>query len=345
MTHPHDHWRGAAPHFTERLAEHPDDPALCYLHAQALMLQVKGHIEPLERYAPYYAPDKATLDLRASTTTVFASRNASLQRVTVLGKSKGTVWVGENCSLSNVLINSESSFSTIVFGPNTDLRDCVIQMIGGRTALIVGSGTTIPQGNFLVQEDRAYILIGDDCMFSNGVAARTSDSHGIYDVKTRARINHGKPIVIHNHVWVGRSVNINKGTVIESDAVVGQGAITSGLMRGAAIHAGHPAKPLREGVTWDRTMAESLDECLVVHPSRTRQWNHIRTCEQIDSYAHQPIEGLEPLHAASRMLAASLSDDVVSGYVTSLNYSSRSHDAKLCEDAHGLRRRSTFSKA
>ncbi len=326
-----------APNLFSWLADRNSGDQARYVMAQILALQVHGHVEPVECYGAFESPGKPVLDRRNSTMACFAAPGARLANVTLFGKSQGQIWFGSDAQVRNLLVNSESSFATIVIGPNTEITDCVLQFSSGRTALVISSGTTIPNGNFLVSEDWNHIVVGDDCMLSSGIAARTSDSHSIFDTVTRTRINFGRPILLHRHVWVGRSVIMNKGTVVGPDAVIGQGAITSGSLTGGTIHAGHPAKPLRENVTWDRTSAATLDEAEVIQPSRKRQWNHIRTCQRIDGYGSQPFDGLPLLHVLSRLLAATADDARVMDLLSALKTANALDDLIRCAEAHKLR--------
>jgi acetyltransferase-like isoleucine patch superfamily enzyme len=328
-----------APKLCARIAAESADPAWNYLWCQILTLQVLGTMQPFAEYAALQEPDRAILDPRQSTATAFTAGPVDMKRICLLGRSKGCLFIGENARLSNVLINTEGAFGVIVLGPNTSLSDVVIQM-AGHTALIITSGTSMPKGNILVQEQGTYILIGDDCMFSNNVSMRTSDSHGIYDRETRMRINPGKPIIVHNHVWVGRHVTMNKGTIVETDAVVGQGALTTGLLKGATIHAGHPAKALRSNIWWDRTTFDSMDHPAVVtpHKSRTRAWNHLHLLDRIKSLGTTPLDGSSTMDALSRILATDIDDAILNSHHAQVLSERGGDEANLLLEAHTLRK-------
>ncbi|SDB74755.1 acyltransferase [Belnapia rosea] len=306
--------REAAPNLLRKISENRTEPRWRYISAQVILLQVRGHIQPVHEYAILNDLDKSALDRRNSDANIFAAGSYDLEKMTLLGNTKADVFIGENAKLKNILIEGTSGRGTIVFGPNVDVSNLVLQ-ISGNGSLVISSGTTMPIPNILIQEEDNYVVIGDDCMFSNNVAIRTSDSHGIYDCKTRQRINQGRPVVIHNHVWVGRHVNINKGTEIGANSVVGQNAVTSGFLRGGAIHAGHPAKPIKEDIWWDRTMSASMDEAMVVHPSRSHMWLHINGCKRIDSYVSQPLSGSHITEVISRVLCAGTSEKILEEYL------------------------------
>jgi carbonic anhydrase/acetyltransferase-like protein (isoleucine patch superfamily) len=231
-----------------------------YLVAQILALEVGASVEPLESYRSFSSDNKGVLDLRESTFQCYAVGTPALNKVTVLGKSRGELWIGSGAKLTNVLINAGDSYFTIVIGPCCDLVDCVIQAGSGTTYLVLGAGVTMPKGKIVVQEDRQYVSAGDDCMFSNDVAIRTSDSHSIFDRETGARINLARPVRIGQHVWLGRHTSVNKGATIGDHVVLGQGSIASGSLEPCSIYAGIPAKLVRSDVTWSRYLAPNYEQ-------------------------------------------------------------------------------------
>jgi acetyltransferase-like isoleucine patch superfamily enzyme len=327
-----------APNLTRWCYADLEEASRNYIRQQILALQVAAHLEPIEHYLSFSPNDKSVVDTRDCDTSCFASRSVNIKGAVTFRKGRAHIWFGENCRVKNLHINSDLVRCNIIIGPNTEIDDLAIQCGPGAAGVVIASGTTIPNGNFLLQERDGYVLIGDDCMFSTGVSARTTDSHGIYDTVSRQRVNQGRPIIVHRHVWVGREVTLGKGSEIGPNAIIGQGAFTSGLLKGGHIHVGQPARPLQGNRTWDRTQAETLDEAETVHPSRARQWNHIRTCEKIDAYGQQSLIGVSRLHAISRILASNFEDTIVSDFVEVLQSGGDTEGAALCAEAHAARR-------
>ena len=80
---------------------------------------------------------------------------------------------------------------------------------------------------------------------------RTGDSHSILDMDGK-RINGARDIKIHDRVWLGHRVVVNKGCEIQSDTVVGANAVvTKSIERSNVIVAGCPARVIKENVSWD----------------------------------------------------------------------------------------------
>lgn len=101
-------------------------------------------------------------------------------------------------------------------------------------------------------DEGSSITINEDCMFSNGIQIRSTDSHSIID-STGKRINYAEDITIGEHCWIGLGCIILKGTTIAPHTVVAAGSIcTTEYHKGNCIIAGNPAKVVKENIDWDR---------------------------------------------------------------------------------------------
>lgn len=81
--------------------------------------------------------------------------------------------------------------------------------------------------NIIAGEEKD-IIIGDNCMISFGSWIRNTDPHLVYDSSTYCRINPSKSVLIGDHVWIGQSCIILKGTVVGSGSILGAGSVVSG---------------------------------------------------------------------------------------------------------------------
>ena len=61
-----------------------------------------------------------------------------------------------------------------------------------------------------------------------------------------------RTIKIGNHVWIGTSAIILKGSVIRENSIVAAGAIVSGEFPPNSVIAGNPAKVVKKNVVWQR---------------------------------------------------------------------------------------------
>ena len=89
-------------------------------------------------------------------------------------------------------------------------------------------------------------------MFSNHIIIQTSDSHAIIELSTNKRTNPAKDIQIGNHVWIGLSCRILRGSTIGDNSIIGSGSIVTKKIPQNVTAVGSPAKVVRDGITWSR---------------------------------------------------------------------------------------------
>lgn len=103
-----------------------------------------------------------------------------------------------------------------------------------------------------VLSEQGHIFIGSDGLFSFGIWLRNADPHLIYSAETMKRINPTKSIYIGDHVWLGQSDMILKGTEIGSGSIIGAMSLLSGkTVPSNTCWGGNPAKLVRTGVFWE----------------------------------------------------------------------------------------------
>lgn len=191
---------------------------------------------------------------------IFLAEGVVLKNLKI--SSVGEVWVfiGKDAHLTNCEIACHAEATVFYAGFDCRLDGLFVHAYGKVGAVALAPGVTSQGGcNFCIQEN-SYLLIGDDSMLSTNVFVRTSDSHGIYEAGSGLRINLPAPVVLQRRVWVSRACSLNKGTVVGDGAVLGQGSIANGWLRGGCIHAGAPATMVKENIVWDRRTAGSLAE-------------------------------------------------------------------------------------
>lgn len=106
--------------------------------------------------------------------------------------------------------------------------------------------------NIIVMEDNTSVTIGKNCMFSWGIYLFASDTHTIYDAKTKKLLNWGKEIIIGDNVWVAMDCTVLKNSFIAKNCVVGASAVVAGkFTEENCVIAGNPAKVVKRGVAWD----------------------------------------------------------------------------------------------
>ena len=126
-------------------------------------------------------------------------------------------------------------------------------MEGNDIRITVGEKTTFTHHVHVnAQENGSSITIGKDCMFSNNIIIRTSDSHPIYNSLTGERTNPAKNVVIEDHVWVAPKSTIMKGVTIGSGTIIGSDTLVTKDVPSTVLAVGHPAKVVKENIKWTR---------------------------------------------------------------------------------------------
>lgn len=99
--------------------------------------------------------------------------------------------------------------------------------------------------------DLKHLFIGNNCLFSFDIWVRNADPHLIYDSATRKRLNQTKSIFVGDHVWIGQSAMILKGSKIDSGCIIGAKSVVTGPVSHNSVWVGNPIRKVRESVFWD----------------------------------------------------------------------------------------------
>jgi acetyltransferase-like isoleucine patch superfamily enzyme len=158
--------------------------------------------------------------------------------------------IGRGAILSKTRIFMKGDFHTLEIGENCRCEGGSFHFEDQGCIIHLGKSVILATAHLAVTEPGRRILIGNDCIFGNGLEIRTGDSHSIVDIATGKRINFAKDVTIGNHVWVGAHAKLLKGTVIGDGSIVGTGSIVSGRIGSNRIVSGAPAITLMSNVTW-----------------------------------------------------------------------------------------------
>ncbi|MDP9938456.1 acyltransferase [Ectopseudomonas alcaliphila] len=184
------------------------------------------------------------------------STERAMKRVTLkLGGKNNRIVFGEHVLIGDCEIRLDGDNNLIEVGDHVRFKfgKIYLRHTSGQH-IRIGAGTTV-EGAYLLVDEAASITIGADCMFSTDINIRTGDKHSILDADTGERINVAQDINIADRVWLGRSVQVLKGTVLRSETVVGTCSLVSGSFdEGNCVLAGVPARIVRRGIRWDREL-------------------------------------------------------------------------------------------
>ena len=164
---------------------------------------------------------------------------------------------------NNVLYIEEGALirncNILIRGNNNKLsigKDCVIEnsqiiLDNENGEIAIGKNTSV--GKLLLVSLEPYkITIGENCMISYDTEIRKTDSHMIYSIETKKRINYGKEVKIGNNVWIGARAMVLKGVEIGNDSIIAAGSIVNKSINSNTIAAGIPAKEVKNKIYWTR---------------------------------------------------------------------------------------------
>lgn len=159
----------------------------------------------------------------------------------------------DNEFLGKILVNIWGNENKILIHPSVVVDEEIrIFIEGNKNIVSIGENTTVVQMAISMAEDGHRVSIGRDCMISSRVEFLTSDFHSILDRETGVRLNPGANILVEDHVWIGRNVQILKGAIIRTGSVVATGALVSAEIPRNVVSCGKTV--LRTDVFWKRDL-------------------------------------------------------------------------------------------
>lgn len=170
--------------------------------------------------------------------------------------SNNEVEIAENCKITNCSIFVIGNDNAISLNERVSAVCTSFHMEGNKNRVEIGKETSIHGREsglieFVLEEGTA-IIIGEDCMISNGVSFRSSDSHSILNEKGE-RINPAGSILISDHVWIGMRSIVLKNTKFHNNCIVGAGSVCNkDYKKENCVIAGNPAKIVNEDMNWSR---------------------------------------------------------------------------------------------
>lgn len=179
-----------------------------------------------------------------------------LKKVTIkISGENNTLRIGGNCRIQNCEIRLKGKNNKILIGDDVVFKSGKIYLVGGEgQEITIGNGTTV-EGAYLLSDENASIIIGEDCMLATDILIRTGDKHSIVELESGKRVNYSESIMLGKHVWLGRSVQLLKGTSLPDNTIVGTGSlVTKRFADKYTVIAGVPAKVVKHNVNWSREL-------------------------------------------------------------------------------------------
>lgn len=184
----------------------------------------------------------------------------------ISGKGSGnTIRIGNSSGPSLVRISIFGNGNVVDIAPPRSLKNLHI-IVGSHVPahsarLIVGEGMSAESDCklFLMNPENS-ITIGNDCMFSNQIIVRSSESpHLIFDLASGEYLDQEGHVLVGDHVWIGERAYLTKRARIGSGSIVAAcGVVTRAFSEDNVLLAGNPAEVKRRSIRWERN-AHHLD--------------------------------------------------------------------------------------
>jgi len=132
----------------------------------------------------------------------------------------------------------------------------IVSIRGNNQQLKIGENFSLGGMEIQMNDGDESVTIGNDCLFSWGIKARTSDGHSVIDEESGIAINLPKNIIFHDRIWVSEDVKILKGVIIPSDVIIASFSVVTkpfGSEDSGSIIGGFPAKVIKRNVKWHRS--------------------------------------------------------------------------------------------
>lgn len=169
----------------------------------------------------------------------------------VYGDNNRIVFAESIYGICNVMINIFGNNNLIQIGKNFATDGLCFSIEDDNNKIILGENCHGGENSELAAIEGTNIVLGGDCMLSANITVRTGDSHSVLNAQSKQRINPSKSVVIGEHVWIGNTVLIFKGTEVGSHSVIAGGSVVTGKkFPENCIIGGNPAKIVKENIDW-----------------------------------------------------------------------------------------------
>ena len=168
---------------------------------------------------------------------------ASMREIRLEPSSQGNVLVfcGDSKAFGRYVIFGSGNV-LIMIGSGLGRHPVNVHLFSSNHVFYFGTQSTSNTATFECGIDGSSIIVGEDCMFSSGIHARTHDHHSIVDMDTGASINPPGDIIFEPHVWVGQDAVIMKNVRVGFGAVIATRAVVTRDVPRQSIVGGVPAK-------------------------------------------------------------------------------------------------------
>jgi acetyltransferase-like isoleucine patch superfamily enzyme len=213
--------------------------------------QINWHLKPkLHRAHVFLKSKKVKKRICGTGNIINGFRTSGKSSIKVQGNNNEVI-AAKSLISNSITINITGSDNIVEFGENVIIEKLNIHISGQNCKFYIGEDSYVAYSEIIIGESGTRVVIGNQCMIASGVEIRTTDSHGIFDLKSGDCINRGNDVVVESHVWLANGVLLLKGAIIPTGSIIGaRSIVTKKLDHENAIYAGCPAKMIRSSVVW-----------------------------------------------------------------------------------------------
>lgn len=172
-------------------------------------------------------------------------------KIKVYGDNNIVVFAESAFAIHNITIQIYGNNNLIQIGANFASDGLSFSIENDNNKIVIGENCHGGGNSEFAAIEGTSIILGDDCMLSANITIRTGDSHSVLNAITGERINKSKSVVVGEHVWIGNTVLIFKGTEIGSNSIVAGGSVVTGKkFPEDCIIGGNPAVVIKNGTNW-----------------------------------------------------------------------------------------------
>lgn len=188
--------------------------------------------------------------IKVENKNIFNADNAKINRTSIIINGiDNEVYLKGGLYKTSIRINGVGC--KLILYPNVNMNNTEIVINGNNCIVCIGYGSTFGGSYIVCMGNGNSVNIGEECMFAEKVELWASDSHPIFN-SNGIVINPSKPIVIGNHVWLGKYSKVMKGVAIGDNSVVGMASLVTKDIEPNSLNVGSPSIKIKEDINWDR---------------------------------------------------------------------------------------------
>ena len=177
--------------------------------------------------------------------------SSSLKRCFVQIAGTNNRIVISKCYLSRCQIEVIGNNNLVEISRGAGLEGVRLILKGESCKISIGEKTTWNGGRAVAAGLKNSVVIGSDCMISDGVEIWASDTHPILNMANQI-LNPDQPVSIEDNVWIGTGAAVLKGVTIGRSSVIGMNSVVTRTFSAGSIVAGNPARILASDIHWSR---------------------------------------------------------------------------------------------